>query len=111
MASFHLTSCIRGYHVYRDIWTPVICEEVNHCEREPGNHEDPYAVAIKRSDRVVGHVPQNISCISTLFIQRTRGGSIVSSVSGLWRYSDDLPRKEVWSFLAFTSLLAKQSCS
>ena len=89
MASFHLTICIRGYHVYKDTLTPVIGEEVN-CEREPGNREDPYTVAIKRGDRVVGHVPHNISCVSTLFIRR--GCTIVSSVSGPRRYSDDLPQ-------------------
>ena len=60
------------------------------CEHEPGNHEDPYTVAIKKDDRVVGHVPRNISCVSTLFTRR--GGSIVSSVSGPRRYSDDLPQ-------------------
>ena len=46
MASFYLTSCIRGYHIYKEIWTPEIGEEGNY-QREPGNREDPYAVAIK----------------------------------------------------------------
>ena len=89
MASIHLTSCIRGYHIYKEIWTPEIGEEGN-CQREPGNREDPYAVAIKKGDSVVGHVPRNISCICSLFIRR--GGSIVSSVSGPRRHSGDLPQ-------------------
>ena len=68
MASFHLISCIRGYHIYKEIWTPEIGEEDN-CQCEPGNREDPYAVAIKKGDSVVGHIPQNISCICSLFIR------------------------------------------
>ena len=55
MASFHLTSCIRGYHIYKEIWTPKIGKE-DKCQCEPGNREDPYAVAIKKDDSVVGHI-------------------------------------------------------
>ena len=37
---------VRGYHVYHDIWTPVIGEELS-TQQEHGNPEDLYAVAIK----------------------------------------------------------------
>ena len=32
-------SVIRGYHVYKDIWVPII-GEILFCEQEPGNEED-----------------------------------------------------------------------
>ena len=32
-------SCVRGLHVYKDIWTPIT-EEVFSCEREDGNPMD-----------------------------------------------------------------------
>ena len=48
----------QGYHIYKEIWT-LKSGEVN-CEREQSNHEGPYAVAIKRGDSVVGHVPWDI---------------------------------------------------
>ena len=78
-ASFHLTSYIQGCHVYKDMWTPVIGEEVD-SKLKSGNREGPYMVAIKRDDCIVGHVPCNISYVSASFIRH--GGSIVNSVSG-----------------------------
>ena len=36
--SFDLNSCIQGYHVYKDMWTAAIGEEVS-CECKLGNHE------------------------------------------------------------------------
>ena len=38
-----IESSIRGYHVYRSIWTPVI-NEMLVCEREQHNIHDPFAV-------------------------------------------------------------------
>ena len=43
MEELSRVSCVRGYHVYRDIWDAVIGEAVI-CEREPHNIEDRYAV-------------------------------------------------------------------
>ena len=40
--------CVRGYHVYQRIWTAAV-GEVLHCEREPTNSGDRYAVAVKYS--------------------------------------------------------------
>ena len=36
---------MRGYHIYKDIWEASIGEELP-CQREGGNHADPFAVAI-----------------------------------------------------------------
>ena len=38
-------SCIRGYHVYEAVWTPVIGEVLT-CARETTNSHDPYAVIL-----------------------------------------------------------------
>ena len=48
-ATFSLISCVRGYHVYKDMWKPPVGETVN-CEREGRNPEDPYAVALRKDD-------------------------------------------------------------
>ena len=40
---------MRGYHVYKDIWTAVVGEEFP-CKRETGNTFDPFAVAVMRGD-------------------------------------------------------------
>ena len=40
-------SCVRGHHIYKRTWTPTIGDVLT-CERETGNTEDRYAVAVLR---------------------------------------------------------------
>ena len=56
-----LESDVRGFHVYRPDWNPVLGEELT-AEREPGNSEDPFAVRLKRGGETIGHVPREIHC-------------------------------------------------
>jgi len=49
-------SCVCGFHVYKDIWTPATGEVLS-CEREDRNLMDPYAVAIQRGSKVIEHIP------------------------------------------------------
>ena len=81
-------SCIRGHHVSKDFWTPVIYEELV-CAQESGNPHDPYAVEIKKGSVVVGHVPRNISAVCSLFL---RAGTITATVTNSRQYSNDLPQ-------------------
>ena len=39
MAAYKMESCIRGYHVYKDLWDASIGEDTL-CESEPLNDED-----------------------------------------------------------------------
>ena len=64
-------SFARGFHVYMDIWNPVI-GKILKCKRQPTNEVDKHAVAIMSSDSlgkesVVGHIPHNISKFSSMF--------------------------------------------
>ena len=52
--------CVHGYHVYCEIWEAAV-GEVLVCEREPRNTVDRYAVAVKRSGMVIGHLPKKMS--------------------------------------------------
>lgn len=79
--------CIRGYHVYKEIWDAIV-GEILQCERETDNEKDRYAVAVKRRGRVVGHLPRKFSCVCSLFLRR--GGLISCTVTGTRRYSVDL---------------------
>ena len=45
METFQVQSCMRAYHVYKQIWESAVGEEVD-CTRERGNHRDAYAVAV-----------------------------------------------------------------
>ena len=44
------SSCVPGYHIYKDFWDAVIGKELR-CEGEPDtNRSDRYAVTVKRWD-------------------------------------------------------------
>ena len=88
-ATFSLDSCVRGYHVYKDIWNPAVGDELP-CLRESDNAADRYAVAMKKDDAIVGQVPRKISRVCSLFL--ARGGSIQCVVTGNRRPSVDLPQ-------------------
>ena len=44
--SIGFASCVRGYHVYQEIWTLSEGETLI-CSSETYNREDPFAVALK----------------------------------------------------------------
>ena len=52
-----------------------------------GNRHNLYAIAVKKDEIVVGHLPRKISCICSIFIQR--GGEICCTVTNLRRCSAD----------------------
>ena len=52
-----LDSYIKEHHVYKDIWTPCIGENVT-AGREPNNHMDKYAVCVTKNKKIVGHLKQ-----------------------------------------------------
>ena len=79
-------SCIRGYHVYKQVWTAI--GEIFSCVRETSNSVDRYAVAVLKEDVVIGHLPKKISKVCSLFLRR--GGSIHCQVTGTRQYSADL---------------------
>ena len=84
MSSYRTESCIRGFHIYKEVWTPFIRERLG-CARERSNTEDPFAVAIKRGTETVGHVPRTISFVCTLFLRQC--GFISCEVTGSSRPS------------------------
>ena len=89
METFQMEACVRGYHVYKELWEAVVAEELE-CQRERDNLYDTYAVAVKKGGIIVGHLPRRLSHLCALFIRR--GGSISCSPTGRRRYSSDLPQ-------------------
>jgi hypothetical protein len=86
---FVLESAVRGFHVYRSIWGGII-GEILPCITEPGNTSDSYAVAIKRSETIAGHMPRKFSAVCALFLNS--GGTISCAPTGTQKYSADLPQ-------------------
>ena len=100
-ATFTVESCVRGYHIYKDIWDATIGEELQ-CARESNNSNDRYAVAVRKNNAVVGHVPRKISRVCALFLERN--GAITCTITGSRRRSADLPQggMELPCVLAFS---------
>ena len=79
MDSYTIESSVRGHHVYKEYWTPVIGQTL-HTRKEEGNPKDKYAVAVAKEERTVGHMPQEVSRISWYFLDN--GGEITCEVTG-----------------------------
>jgi hypothetical protein len=68
--SFRIQTTVRGHHVYKEVWSPRVGEELAvHCES--GNNHDPFAVAVWKDDTIVGHVPREISRVCWFFLQNS----------------------------------------
>ena len=81
-------SCVRGYHVYKDGWSPVR-DEILACQRETGNAHNPFAVKVLKSGSIVGHSPIKISSTCSLFLRC--GGVITCKITDPEKqYSRDL---------------------
>ena len=60
-------SMIRGYHIYKEVWTATLGEQLQ-CRRETSNPCDLYAIAVvNNEDFIVGHVPRSVSTLCSLF--------------------------------------------
>ena len=71
VAMLHVESVVRGHHVYMDDWSPSVGDEFE-LETKELNKHDRYAVAIKVSGDIVGHVPCEFSKIVYYFIKKWR---------------------------------------
>ena len=65
METHVVESCVRGFHVYQDIWMPTTGERLS-CQTEDSNAFDPYAVAIRKNANVIGRIPQKIFVVCSL---------------------------------------------
>ena len=75
---FEMNGCVRRFHIYQDTWTSVIDEKLA-CRREDSNPRERYAVAVLKSEEIVGHVPRYMSIACSLFMRR--GGSVYCTVT------------------------------
>lgn len=81
--------CIRGYHIYKDVWSAAVGETLA-CVLESKNSRDRNAVAVEREGITVGHLPLKVSRVCALFLRR--GGTTSCTVTGKRRFSADLPQ-------------------
>ena len=62
-----MDSCVRGFHVYQDVWTPIIGKALA-CQRETINIEDRYVIAVNKTEVDVGNMPCKILFLCAAFI-------------------------------------------
>ena len=55
-ADTEIKSFVKGYHAYKELWKPVINDQLT-TAMEPDNVVDKYAVCVKKNDEIVGHLP------------------------------------------------------
>ena len=66
---YDLDSFVRRYHAYMNIWKPKVGDEQFCLKSENENRHDKFAVAIVLEERIVGHVPKNLSKIFHQFMK------------------------------------------
>ena len=68
VTSTNIVSDIKGYHVYKSVWTPTLQQKV-YGEIEPHNPVDKYAAVVKKDEKVVGYLPlgENGKFAKTIF--------------------------------------------
>ena len=59
--SMESRSVIRGHHVYKEVWRPVIGQFS--VLAEPTNCHDKRAVAIFQDAEIVGHIPRELASL------------------------------------------------
>ena len=60
LTCFEIESTVIGFHVYRNIWEPVMREVLKTCMK-PLNEVDMYAVAFDDKNDINGHLPNEKS--------------------------------------------------
>ena len=105
-STYEIDSVVRGHHVYKTIWTPVLSETLE-VEQEVDNEHDDHAVAVVRRGSIVGHVPVEISRVCYYFLNH---GSISCTVTGHRKKGKGLVVPCIYSFCG-SSKNIKKLCS
>ena len=69
--TFEFTAAVRGFHVFRNIWKPVM-HELLQCFHEQGNDFDFFSIktCTQNDNKTVGHLPREISRPTKFLIDR-----------------------------------------
>jgi len=101
---FLFESIIRGHHIYKALWTPVVGETVQVC-REPSNPYDIHAVAIVKDGTTIGHVPREIRRVFSSFL--LQGGDISCEVNGHRKLGKGLEVPCIYQFTGKENIIKK----
>ena len=97
-------SVIRGHHIYKHIWQPLVGEMLT-LEREEGNNHDKFAVSLLKNATVIGHVPEEFSRVFWHFLSHK--GIITCELTGQKKCGNGLDTHSLHSsYYESTVLLA-----
>ena len=74
-----LSSFIRGYHIYKKHWPPLVGDILSCLSESDNKYDQAAAVAVMSHNQIAGHVPTVLSGIFTKFLLT---GSISAKVTG-----------------------------
>ena len=66
METFQMESCVRGYHIYKELWEAVVGEELEY-RQEHDNPSDTYAVALQYSTSAPKRVMQFFTVMNIIW--------------------------------------------
>lgn len=92
-------SAVRGYHIYKAMWTPNFGEEFISLHQS-GNTHDQHAMGVYIEDKLlVGHLPREMARYCHYFT--LHDGTIIGTVSGRRRHSSTAGGMEIPCILTF----------
>ena len=88
------SSVIRGHHVYKSTWSPTLGESMacKEDERKEAKEHDEFAVGayLQADNRLVGHVPMELSFLIFTFLKAHRDNKVQVKVTGSRRLENGL---------------------
>ena len=82
-------TAIRGHHVYKNSWTPIMGQELfcKHDQREEATETDVNAIGIYKDigmheNDLVGHAPIELSCLLNDFLKSSETNLLKVTVAG-----------------------------
>ena len=100
-ATFILESVVRGHHIYKRIWTPML-GEILEIKLEETNSNDP---RVQKDGVIVGHLPRETARIVWYFLKR--GGSGWCEITGRRKKGIGLEVPCVYTFSGSNKLVKK----
>ena len=105
MSTLDVTSVVRGHHIYKEVWRPIVGERLL-VTNEVGNAHDRRAVSVQKEGQIVGHVPRQISRIIFYFLRR-EGTAGICVIVGRRKKGKGLEVPCIYQFHGPKSCIAK----
>ena len=102
--TFSVVSVVRGHHVYKSVWTPLLGERLL-VRPETGNNHDKYTVSVVKHGGIVGHLPRELSRTVWHFI--LHGGQVTCEVTGKRKLGNGLEVPCIYKFIGTRKLVSR----